>query len=261
MRMIALVIVACVTAAAWSQQITASKPSVPDVLAKLHSRHLSERTDALDEIASDQALLQSRKVQATLLDLLDQETEAFREDKSFNTVAAASEEDDGEEENSQYLSSLSYVVNKFVDWNDPRQACMMVDSGDIEYPSSAPEAAARARAAMPCLLKSSKSKYAVYRDAASPLLVEAMQKAQGTLDVATAQAARQIVSSNLRDPDVGVRTSTVLALGRFGGTDMVPALEEVAAKDPAPEVEGHSVRKSAGEAIAEIQKRAGQQQK
>ena len=39
---------------------------------------------------------------------------------------------------------------------------------------------------------------------------------------------------------------------------MIPALEEVAAKDPAPEVEGHSIRKSAAEAIAEIQKRESQ---
>ncbi len=261
MRMIAIVLATCVTAMAWCQQAPALKPSVPDVLAKLHSRHLSERIDALDEIASDQALLHSRKIQAAIMDLLNQETEAFREDKSFNTVAAASEEDDGEEENSQYLSSLSIVVNMFVDWNDPHQACTMVYSGDIEYPSSAPEAAARARAAMPCLLKRSKSNQAIYRDVASPLLVEAIQKAQGTLDVGTAQAAKQIVLSNLRDPDVGVRTSTVLALGKFGWTDMIPALEEVAAKDPASEVDGHSIRKDAAEAITEIQKRTGAQQK
>jgi len=110
----------------WCQQVPASKPSVTDLLAKLHSRHLSERIDALDEIASDQALLHSRKIQAALMDLLNQESEAFREDKTFNTVAAASGEDGREEENSQYLSSLSIVVNMFVDWNDPRQACTMV---------------------------------------------------------------------------------------------------------------------------------------
>jgi hypothetical protein len=242
----------------WCQQVPASNPSVTDLLAKLYSRHLSERIDALDEIASDQALLHSRKIQAALMDLLNQESEAFREDKTFNTVAAASAEDGGEEENSQYLSSLSIVVNMFVDWNDPRQACTMVYSGDIAYPSSAPEAAARARAAMPCLLKRSKSKFAIYRDVASPMLVEAIGKAQGTLDAETAQAARQIVFSNLRDPDVGVRTSTVLALAKFGGTDMIPALAEVAAKDTAPEAEGHSIRKAAAEAIAQIQKREAQ---
>jgi hypothetical protein len=109
----------------------------------------------------------------------------------------------------------------FVDWNDPRQACTMVYSGDIAYPSSAPDSAARARAAMPCLLKRSKSKFAIYRDVASPMLVEAIAKAQGTLDAETAQAATQIVLSNLRDPDVGVRGSTALALSKFGGRDMI----------------------------------------
>jgi hypothetical protein len=254
MRIVTLIIAACLTVMVWSQQVPVSKPSVTDLVAKLHSRHLSERIDALDEIASDQALVHSRNIQAIIMDLLNQESEAFREDKSFNTVAAASAEDSGEEENSQYLASLS-IVNMFVDWKDPRQACTMVYSGDITYPSSAPESAARARAAMPCLLKRSKSKFAIYRDVASPMLVEAIGKAQGTLDAETAEAARQIVLSNLRDADVGVRASTVLALAKFGGTDMIPALEEVAAKDPAPEVEGHSIRKSAAEAIIEIRKR------
>ncbi len=257
MRLIlALTFAACTAvSAAWGQQ-TAPQSSVSDLLTKLHSRHLSERIAALDELASDQTLLHSRKIQAALMDLLNQESEIFREDKISYTAAAASAEDGGEEENSQYLSSLSIVVNMFVDWNDPRQACTMVYAGDIAYPSSAPEAAARARAAMPCLLKRSKSKFAIYRDVASPMLVKAIGKAQGTLDAETAQAAKQIVLSNLRDADDGVRQSTVIALGDFGGTDMIRALEQVAANDPAPEVDGHSIRKSATEAIAAIRKRA-----
>jgi hypothetical protein len=259
--MTALIIATCVTVTVWSLQVPASKPSVPDVLTGLHSRHLSDRIDALDEIASDQALLHSRKIQAIIMGLLDQETQAFREDKSSNTVAASSAEDSGEEENSQYLSSLSVVVNMFVDWNDPRQACTMVYAGDIVYPSSVPEAAARARAAMPCLLKRSRSKFALYREAASPMLVEAVAKADGTLNTETAEAAREIVLSNLRDADSGVRESTVVALADFGGTDMIPALEEVAAKDPAPEAGGHSIRKDAVQAVAQIQKRTGPQQK
>ena len=128
MRIVTLIIAACLTVMVWSQQVPVSKPSVTDLVAKLHSRHLSERIDALDEIASDQALVHSRNIQAIIMDLLNQESEAFREDKSFNTVAAASAEDSGEEENSQYLASLSIVVNMFVDWKDPRQACTMVYS-------------------------------------------------------------------------------------------------------------------------------------
>ena len=122
----------------------------------------------------------------------------------------------------------------------------------------APEAAARARAAMPCLMKWNKSNHAIYREIAIPLLIEAVKEARGTLTPQTAQTAKQFILSGLRDADVGVRSATVIALDRFGGTDMIPALEEVAAKDPAPEVEGHSIRKSAAEAIAEIQKRESQ---
>ena len=51
----------------WFQQSPPSKPNVSDVLTKLHSKHASERTDALDQIASDQALLHSRKVRTRFL--------------------------------------------------------------------------------------------------------------------------------------------------------------------------------------------------
>ena len=53
----------------WSQQSPPSKPSVPGVLTKLHSKHASERTGAL-EIASDQSLLHSRKIQDVLLGVI-----------------------------------------------------------------------------------------------------------------------------------------------------------------------------------------------
>ena len=257
MRRIVLFAAICIATASWPQQAPAGKPSVSDVLAKLHSKHWSERTDALDAIAADKALLDSRKIQAALLDLLKQEV---AENTSSQNTSRPATEDDGEEEYSQYLTSLSTVVNKFVDWNDPTQACMMVNAAYIDYPSSQPEASARAKEAMPCLLKRSKSSDAVERDIASPLLVEAVEKANGTLDTQTALIAKQIILGDLRDPDVGVRSATVLAIGRFGGTDMIPALEEIAAKDPEPEVDGHSIRKDAAEAIAEIRKRATQQQ-
>jgi hypothetical protein len=48
----------------------------------------------------------------------------------------------------------------------------------------------------------------------------------------------------------------VKALSGFGDEDMVPALKGVAETDPAPEFHGHSIRKRAAEAIAQIQKRA-----
>ena len=87
-------------------------------------------------------------------------------------------------------------------------------------------------------------------------MVQALAKAKDSLDPRTAQAARQIVLGALSDPDEGVRAFTVHALGRFGAEDMIAALRKVAQTDPSPEVEGHSIRKSAAEAITAIQKRA-----
>ena len=250
MRRIVLFAAICIATASWPQQAPAGKPSVSDVLAKLHSKHWSERTDALDEISSDQALLQSRKVQAALIDLLDQE----------NQGKDTGGENDGGEEYAEYFASLRGTVNSFADWNDPRQACILVYAGSDDYPSSPQQAATRARAAMPCLLKRSKSGVAIDRAIAGPMLVEAFEKAQGTLDATTTEAAKQIILTDLRDPDEGVRGFTVDALGKFGWTDMIPALQQVATKDPSPEVDGHSIRKSAADAITKIRKRATQQQ-
>jgi hypothetical protein len=69
--------------------------------------------------------------------------------------------------------------------------------------------------------------------------------------------------TDLRDPDVGVRASTVNALERFGGTDMIPALQEIARSDPASEKTDNGgercpIREYAAKAIDAIQKRSGQ---
>lgn len=224
------------------------QPSVADLLTKLHSRHWSDRSDALDEIRSNPSALHSRKVQTVLIDLLDLE----------NQGKDTGGEEGGGEEFAEYFASLREVVNSFADWSDPRQACILVYAGSDDYPPSAPQAAARARAAMPCLLKRSKSKVAIDRAGAGQMLVEAVQKARGTLDATTALSARQVILRDLQDPDAGVRSLTVDALGKFGGIDMVPALKEVAANDPSPAVDDHSIRQSAAEAIRQIQKREPQ---
>jgi len=89
-----------------------------------------------------------------------------------------------------------------------------------------------------------------------PVLIQALGKAKGLLDPGTVRAARQIVLGALQDPDEAVRVFTVHALGKYGAEGMIPALRKVAEADPSPEVDGHSIRKSAAEAIAAIQKRA-----
>lgn len=243
-------------------QASAGKPGISDVLAKLQSKQWTERTSAIEQMYDNPDVLHSAKLQAALMDLLDKENmepcESSPKTTKPGTNTARAEEDPGEEEFAWYYSSLVDIVGSFANWTDPRQACIMVNAASVDYGTSAAEAASRAKAAMPWILKRSKSNVASDRQIASPMLVEAMQKGQGTLDTETAHTAKQIVLSDLRDPDSGVRLETVYALGRYAGTDMIPALEEVAEKDPAPEVQGHSIRKSAVEAIAEIQKRQAQ---
>ena len=94
------------------------------------------------------------------------------------------------------------------------------------------------------------------RAVAIPVLVQALGKAKGALDPKTDQAARQIVLGALQDQEESVRVFTVHALGRFGTEDMITSLRKIAETDPSAEVEGHSIRKAAAEAVAEIQKRA-----
>jgi HEAT repeat protein len=68
--------------------------------------------------------------------------------------------------------------------------------------------------------------------------------------------AKADVQRALHDPSVIVRMDIVSALGTFGAHDMIAALRHVAEADPGPEVQGHSVRKSALEAIAKIEQRS-----
>jgi HEAT repeat protein len=265
MRTTVLVVTICTAMAVWCQQSPASGPSVSDLLAELHSKDWAERSHALDQIRSEPATLRSPKVQVALVDLLDRENRETSEslhvaqEPSHQDAIGSAGEEDGEGYG-EYCTWLAETVASFVDWNDPRQACILVNAGYVDYPPSPTKAAARARAAMPCILKRSKSEVALDRAVAGPMLIEAMQKARDTLDAATAQTAKQTILSNLHDPDDGVRSLAVDALGKFGGTDVIPALQQVATTDPSPEVEGHSIRKSATEAIVSIQKRAGQQQ-
>lgn len=265
-RAIPLLIATCVTLAAWSQQAPASKPNVADLLAKLHSKDWTERSDAVDEIRTDPSALSSRQIRTALLDLLDQENREgdegsrMHQSGSHPNVTTANGQEDVGEGYGEYCAWLAQTVESFANWNDPRQACILVNAAQITYPSSSADAAARARAAMPCLLQMSTSDLTINREIAIPMLAEALVKARGTLDERTTQTAKEIMLSDLRDPNIGLRASAIDALRQFGTSNMIPTLEEVAAKDPAPGVDGQTIRRSAAEAIAEIRKRATQRQ-
>jgi hypothetical protein len=189
--------------------------------------------------------MRSAKVRSALVALLD------RENREAEEGLHASEG----EEYGEYFSYLLGAVEGFADWKDKRQVCILVNAGAIPASTVAAEASARMKLAIPCLLDMSKGENRV---TAVPILVQALAIVRKDLDAGTIQTISQVIVLALRDPDKAVRVFTVDALGKFGDQDIIPALNEVAANDPSPEIQGHSIRKSAAEAITAIQTRTGQ---
>lgn len=228
--------------------------SVDALVARLRSNNGLERTQAFERLRSDAKVLRMPKVKTALLGLLD------RENHELDTQLAEAQKigypDEGDNEAwAEYHSALIDAVDSFADWNDPRQACILVNAISSDDSAFAAEIADHGRVTIPCLMKKSASAISMNRAAALPVLVRALARAKDRLDPETAQAARQIVLGALGDPDKGVRAFTVNALGKYGAKDMIPALTKVAEEDPAAEVQGDSIRKSAAEAIVAIQKR------
>jgi hypothetical protein len=196
------------------------------------------RNEALQHLRSDPVALRDSKVKAALVSLLDRENRVTwaRDDEGY----------------SEYVSWLSETVAKIVDWSDQRQVCILADGAYLQD-----ELADHARVSVPCLLQRFKNVPHAFRGEVVAMMVQALAKGRNDLDLNTVQGVQNAILSALHDPDKGVRIDTVEGLGKFGTEDMIPALKAVTEADPAPEVHGHSVRKRAAEAIAEIQKRAG----
>jgi len=195
-------------------------------------------------------------VQKNLLDLLDRENQLI-ESLNRNSGGPPVEENYGEEY-SEYIGELGETVDSFADWNDPRQVCIFVHEAYNPESRFAAKIAAHGKVAVPCLIQMYGSDVGLIRAEAAPLIVQALTKTSATsLDQNTILTAKQVVSKALHDPNEAVRINTIEALGNFGGEDMIPALKQVAETDPAPEVNGYSIRKWAVEAIAAIEKRGG----
>ena len=251
-------------------QAPSSKPGVSDVLAKLQSKEWTERSSAIEQIYDNPAVLHSAKLRTALMDLLDRENRESYESshkaqttKPSDTNAARAEEGPEGEEFAWYSSSLTDIVGSFANWTDPRQACIMVNAAWVDYRTSASEAASRARAAMPCILKMAEDDQTIYRHIAIPMLVEALARGKDALDSETIRKAKRTILEDLHDSNAGLRSGTVIALGNNGGADVIPALQEIARSDPAFEKTGNGgkwflIRDEAVKAIAEIQKREAQ---
>ncbi len=225
-----------------------------ELLIELHSSNDQKRIGAFETLRSEPANLKNPKIRAELIGLLD------RENQHLNAELAEAQKkgypDEGDNEPfAEYYSDVLGTVDSFADWNDPRQACILAESAYNDGSEFADEVARHAKTTMPCLLEKSRSTISADRATFIPVLVQTLAMAKDPIDATAIQAARDIVLRALRDRDDAVRAFTVSSLASYGGKDMIPALKAVAANDPSPEVEGHSIRKSAAQAILEIQKR------
>jgi hypothetical protein len=228
------------------QQKPAANQSVADVLTGLQSKDWVERAKAYEQLAGDSAAMQKQEVRSALLDLLDRE--------SHLTMSTAPEPEN-EEEYAEYVASLIGTVDSFADWKDPRQLCILAHSSYNTDSPFAAKLAAVGRPIISCLMQMAKSDRPGDRINSVSILIQIRSKVPG-LGMGMIQDIRAATIRALHDPDDGVREFTVDSLRDFGGEDMIPALQEVAESDPAPEVQGISTRKNALKAIADIQKRS-----
>jgi hypothetical protein len=255
-----ILLCACLGVAVCKGQQSVGRPTVAVLLRTLSSDQWMERARAYEQLRSDQAALRGTKVRTALLDLLD------RENRVVESTLRESQEQVGTsgkygEEYGEYLGELSQSVDAFADWNNPHQVCIFVKEPYDPDSRFAAKIAAHAKVSAPCLVEMYGNDLGVVRGKAVSVLVQALASPKQDLDAGTVRQVREIVRTALHDNHESVRSATVAALGRFGEQDMLPALKEVADTDPAPEVQGHSVREQAVKAIAAIEKRVAQNQR
>lgn len=227
--------------AASAQQAPTPKPSKAELVAQLRSDDVKVRSGAFESVRTDAVIVRDPEVRAALIDLLDRE--------NHENPAESGEDEDY----SMYVGTLADTVTKIVDWGSPRQVCILADS---LLPLN--ELADHAKVAVPCLLQKYKTISVPFRGYVVAMLVQALAKGKNDLDVATVHEVQEIILSGLHDTDHGFKGDTIRALGKFGGEDMVPALRAVADAETSNDAGSRSIRRRTLEAIAAIEKRAGQ---
>jgi hypothetical protein len=254
MKTLQICAIAVLAVAATGQQKPVANRSAGAPLTGLRSENWSERAEAFERLRSDPNVLSDPKVQESLLSLLDRENHLM-ESTLHDSQGQVGVSDKYGEGFGEYVDELGDAVESFGNWNDPRQVCIFVHEAYNPDSRFAAKIASHANVSAPCLIQMYGSDVGLIRAEASAVLVQALGKSKSQINLPTTQEVKQVVRKALRDPDDSVRSFTVRALGEFGEEDMIPALQQVADADPSPEVQGHTIRKSATDAIASIQKR------
>lgn len=194
------------------------------VLADLKSADWGKRADTYYTIKSSPDALERADVKTALIDPLDRENQLRNKTTKSKTWGGF------DEDYAEYVSDLADIVEGIADWKDQRQICILADAPYDPDSIFAAELAVKAGAAVvPCLLKDAQGDM-FERGQAVPLLAHVYGTTE--LRVPIRQRVRQIIVSGLRDPNVPVRQATVEALGKFGTSEWIPALQGVARTGP-----------------------------
>lgn len=225
------------------------------VLADLKSTNWQRRADTYYTIKSNSKALDRLDVKSALIDLLSRENELRHTTGNSKTWVGA------DESYAEYVSDLAETVARVADWKDQRQLCVLADSPYEPDSVFAARLVEKGGAAVvSCLIQVAQGDEFDRYDAIS-VLVQAYGKTK--LPAPVEQQVRHVIESGLHD-DAPVRQSTVEALGKFGGSEWIPALQAIARNDPVSRRldDGQmrfDVREAAAKAIQSIQDRARMQ--
>lgn len=243
--------------AAPSPQTNSSTPQLSD----FNAPDWHQRWAAYEKIKDNQEATKRPDVRGALFNLLERENQVIHQTR-VNSNGKLGVSDKYGEEYTEYYADLLGTVAKLADWHDRRQVCILAQgSYNPDSPFATQLAAEGGAVVAPCLLKMAQSNEDENdRYESIPVLVH-LSGITG-LSLPDRERIQQAIVAGLHDRSIGVRLTTVRAVGQFGTPQMTPILQEIARSDPAsrPINEGKEsrfdVREAAEKAIRSIQERA-----
>jgi len=257
--MVCLLAVTC-----WAQTDATPGAELNVLLQQLRSDHPFEREHAFNQLRSKPEADRDPKVRQALLELLDRENKALEAENRTPPQPDTPKQRDVEEGDAEYLGQLGGLIDTFADWSNPRQVCIFVHEAYNPDSEFGAKIAAHARLAVPCLLQMANSDIGAIRAEAIPTLVQALAKGRREIETGEVALVQQQIVKGLHDQDAVVQGETVIALGAYGASDMIPALEDVARFDPGSETRADNgtqwfpIREEAEKAITQIRQRQGE---
>jgi hypothetical protein len=224
-------------------------------LSDLKSTDVQKRMTAYDKIKNHPEVLRRPEVKAALIDLLDRENTYHATPPKATGVTS---EGDDWEGYGDYWMDVAETVGGIADWHDPRQLCILARSPYDPLSNFSQKLAADGGALVaPCLLTLARGNQADrYQSLSVLVMVLALNK---DLPPDVRQRINHAILTGLGDRETIVRETTITTIGKFGKSEMIPVLENIARTDPYSHlVNGKpvfDVRDAAVKAIHSIQER------